>query len=363
MKFISRLIFICFIIFSAPILAQSKDSTDVSGFSVFGYPYAFYTPETNFAFGAGGLVYFRTDKIPKLNLSSVLASFYYTINNQYDITLTPELYFADNDYILKGNFSFGNSIDKFYGVGSAVPEISAPDYLTQYFTVNLNAQIKISGQLETGIIYDFFNSKISDKKENPFLNGKNILGGDGGISSGLGAKIVYDSRDYIYLPTSGGYYEISAVFYGNELAGDFNFSDYLVDLRKYFSISDGHLLTFQLYGNFMTGNPPFYELPRLGGSTTMRGYYFGRYRDKNYFSAQTEIKNWFWEEFNLGIVFFAGLGDVAGKFSDFKLTQLQYSYGFGLRYIFDEKERLTVRADFGFGKNTNGIYFAMQESF
>jgi len=45
------------------------------------------------------------------------------------------------------------------------------------------------------------------------------------------------------------------------------------------------------------------------------------------------------------------------------LKEFKYSYGFGFRYIFDKEERLTVRADFGFGKNTSGIYFAMQETF
>jgi hypothetical protein len=68
----------------------------------------------------------------------------------------------------------------------------------------------------------------------------------------------------------------------------------------------------------------------------------------------------FWK---IGGVLFVGMGDVAGQFSDFKLKNFKYSYGFGFRYAFDWEERLTIRADFGFGKNTSGVYFSMSEAF
>ena len=63
------------------------------------------------------------------------------------------------------------------------------------------------------------------------------------------------------------------------------------------------------------------------------------------------------------VVVFGGVGDAADELDDLKLKDFKYSYGFGLRYVFDENERLTVRADFGFGKNTSGVYSAMQEAF
>ena len=63
------------------------------------------------------------------------------------------------------------------------------------------------------------------------------------------------------------------------------------------------------------------------------------------------------------ILSYGGVGDVANNIDDLILKDYKYSYGFGFRYIFDEKERLTVRADFGFGKNTSGVDFAMQEAY
>lgn len=339
------------------------DTSETDGVTFFGYPYAFYTPETNFAVGAGGMMYFRTSKIPGLNLSSILLSGYYTINKQYSLTLAPELYFSQNKYLVRGEFTFGKYLDKFYGYGSNSEEIENPDYFTQDFGVNLNFQADVSERFEIGAIYDYLNTNVIDKENNPFLLNDAVLGSNGGISSGLGIKFVWDSRDYIYLPTSGGLYIFSVIYYDKVLGSDFKFNDYLFDLRRYFKLAKGHLLTVQLYGNFTGGEPPFYEMPRLGGSVTMRGYFEGRYRDRYFVTAQTEYKTWLVKKWKLGVVLFGGIGDVAYNFTDFITRDFKYSYGFGFRYVFDEKERLTVRADFAFGKNTSGVYFAMQEAF
>jgi hypothetical protein len=65
----------------------------------------------------------------------------------------------------------------------------------------------------------------------------------------------------------------------------------------------------------------------------------------------------------LGITTFAALGDLAGGFSQLKLFSSKFTYGFGLRFVFYEKERLNVRMDLGFGKDTDGVYFSSEEEF
>lgn len=343
--------------------AQQESDSSGSSFDYFGYPYAFYTPETNFAVGLGGMVYFRTVEDKELNLSSVLLSGYYTVNHQYNFTLAPKVYFSRDKFFAKGEFNFGKYLDKFYGYGSNSEEIDNPDYFTQNFGINLYLQMDVSTKFEIGAIYDFLYTDIIDKKSNPFLINNSVLGSEGGISSGLGLQFILDSRDYIYLPTSGGYYIFGVVYYLEPLGSDFTFNDYLLDLRRYFKIAKGHLLAVQVYGNFVGGDPPFYEMPRLGGSVHMRGYFEGRFRDRYFMMAQAEYRAWLIEKWDLGFVAFAGIGDVAYQFSDFALRDYKYSYGFGLRYIFDFEERLTLRADFAFGLNTSGVYFGIEEAF
>lgn len=343
--------------------AQEESDSSDSSLDFFGYPYAFYTPETNIAFGAGGMVYFRTSNQKRLNLSSILLSGYYTINNQYNITLTPEIYFSRNTMISTGKINFGKFLDKFYGYGSNSEEIDNPDYFTQNFGVNLDFQIRVSEKLGLGLVYDLLYSDIIDKKSNSFLTNNSVAGSNGGISSGLGLKFTWDSRDFIHLPTNGGYYIFKVIYYTDPLGSDFSFNDYFLDFRRYFKIAKGHMIAVQAYGNFIGGDPPFYEMPRLGGSVTMRGFYEGRYRDKYFACIQAEYKTWLIEKWNLGIVTFAGIGDVAYQFSDFEIRNFKYSYGLGLRYIFDLHERLTLRADFAFGQNTSGVYFGIEETF
>jgi len=54
---------------------------------------------------------------------------------------------------------------------------------------------------------------------------------------------------------------------------------------------------------------------------------------------------------------------VANEFGDFRLKNLQYSYGIGLRFVFNQKEGINLRADLGFGENTDGLYISVEEAF
>ena len=338
-----------------------EDSTETKDFGIFGYPYAFYSPETDLAFGVGGMLYFRTTKDSAIKLSNIILSGYYTINNQYQITLAPELYLSKSGDYFKSRLFYGRFIDKFYGYGSQSPEIENPDYLTTDFNAYFYFQKNITENIKVGVTYDYFSATITDKEDNPYLLNDAVVGTEGGVSSGIGFSASWDSRDFVYISTRGWYYYFSAVFYSKAFGSDYDFNEYVIDLREFYHFIQGHVLAFQGYANIARGNPPFYEVPRLGGGTTMRGYFEGRYRDEIYLTMQMEYKTvLFWR---FGGVLFGGLGDVASEFSHFKMTNLKYSYGFGLRFVFDAKERLTIRADFGFGKNTSGVYFSMQEAF
>ncbi|MFC2083964.1 BamA/TamA family outer membrane protein [Bacteroidota bacterium] len=342
--------------------AQSdEDTLKTYGLDVFGYPFVFYTPETKLAFGLGGMLYFRTARDPDFKLSNIVISSYYTLNNQYLFNLSPEIYFSKNLGFLEGNIYYGKFVDEFYGFGSDAEEISNPDYIMKDLGANINLQKNISDDFVIGIIYDYLNSTINDRKNNPFLLNNNLTGCNGGISSGIGINIVWDTKNFLYLPTSGLYYYFSSTFYSKSIGGDFDFNEFIFDLRNFAEIDTNHIIATQFYGRFARGNPPFYELPKLGGSANMRGYYEGRYRDRNYITFQIEYKTLlFWK---IGGVIFGGIGDVSPGINDFQLRNIKYSYGFGLRYIFDLKERLTVRADLGFGKNTSGVYFSVHEAF
>jgi hypothetical protein len=65
----------------------------------------------------------------------------------------------------------------------------------------------------------------------------------------------------------------------------------------------------------------------------------------------------------LSAVAFAGLGDVSPQLSTFRLNELKYSLGAGLRYAVLPEENLNVRFDFAVGKDTQNFYINISEAF
>jgi len=99
----------------------------------------------------------------------------------------------------------------------------------------------------------------------------------------------------------------------------------------------------------------------LGGDKLMRGYYRGRFRDKVLYAAQAEYRWQFYRRF--GLTVFGGLGDVSEKIESIDFSEVKPSYGFGIRYMILPKRKVNLRLDFGFGKETQGIYINITEAF
>lgn len=96
----------------------------------------------------------------------------------------------------------------------------------------------------------------------------------------------------------------------------------------------------------------------------MRGYYLGRYRDKNLLVAQTEV---WWLPFGFskrwGGTLFGGLGTVAPTFRQLRLDQIHWAVGGGARLLFFQKEDVYLRADLGVTREGTGLYFSLGEAF
>lgn len=329
------------------------------------YPYVYYTPETQLAFGAGGIVTFYTSQEKLLRPSKATVSAYYTTTGQYKFSLSPQLYFGQNTVFMSADLTYGYYVDKYWGIGDDTPDNNDEDYTSRAFGLDLNVQLKplkhLLGNTRTGIVFDYWDNSVADKKTNPYLLSGETEGSDGGVSSGLGFNFIWDTRDEIFCPTKGGFSQGKAVFYGPTVGSDFEFNRYEVDLRQYRGLGPGKALAAQVYLNAVHGSPPFYDYPALGGQRIMRGYYLGRYRDKVYLATQAEYRSHLWKR--LGYVLFAGFGDVAGRFDDFRLREMKASLGGGLRFKFSKTENVNLRMDVGFGGGTNGVYFGLEEAF
>jgi hypothetical protein len=333
-------------------------------FGIVGYPIAFYSPETNLAGGLGGMMYFRMGESTRIRPSKILLSAWYTLNNQYYIKIAPQIYFpsAGQD-LLDMRFIYSKEIGKFYGIGNDAQEIDNPEFTMN--SLRLYAEFGmthiVSEDIQTGIIFDFFPNDLVDKQSNPFLQDDAIPGSSGGTVSGLGLLMVWDKRENIFFPSNHFYHKLRLQFFGSYLSSDFTYTRFVSDLRFYTSPAESHILAFQIYADITDGTIPFFRLPALGGDQRMRGYFTGRYRDRLYLTSQVEYRKIVW--WRVGVAAFVGAGDVANKFSQFNTRTIKYSYGFGLRFVFNQDESINLRMDLGFGKNTSGVYFALEEAF
>ncbi|UCG89239.1 MAG: BamA/TamA family outer membrane protein [Gemmatimonadota bacterium] len=351
--------------------AEAQDSTQPAveiiagrGTKLAAYPYAFYSPETELAFGAGGVLTFYSSKQQAdLRPSKVSLSGYYSTRKQYKFSQTTQLYLDRNRWFVSLPLEFGFYVDKYWGVGNQTPDVENEDYDVRVFSGRLVAEgpTPVPFVTRDGFMYEFSNRDVTDIKDNPYL-ADSVPGADGGVTSGVGYDMVKDSRDHTFFPRSGGFHRLNFLWFNSILGSDFNFGTIEGDLRRYFPVAADHVVALQLYGKFVLGQPPFYELAALGGGNVMRGYFSGRYRDRYYVATQVEYRGHVWRRF--GAVVFAGVGDVFGNpESDLSFANLKYSYGFGLRLVFNRQEKINLRADFGFGKDTRGVYFGLEEAF
>ncbi len=103
---------------------ESADSTKKDyGLHFNGYPFAFYSPETEFAFGGGGVMTFYTDKDPILNPSKVTFSGWYSTVKAYQMLIKSSLYFSKNTIASDIELRFVHEFDKFFGVGNNTPDL------------------------------------------------------------------------------------------------------------------------------------------------------------------------------------------------------------------------------------------------
>lgn len=327
------------------------------------FPYAYYTPETEFAIGAGGIFTFYTAPDTVLLPSKVAASAYYSTRKQYKVSLNPELYLKRNQMFAKLYADVGEAVNKFYGVGNETSDLGLEDYVMFSWGVKAEYQYqaKLLNVTRTGFLYEYHREQVTDKRQNPDLLDDTLTGSDGGAISGIGYSALIDSRDHIFFPNKGGRYALEIMVYPDGLGSEFNYNVTTVDLRQYRSLSPDHVLAFQAYGQFAGGNIPFYRLPSLGGQNRMRGYFYGRYVDRYYVAGQVEYRQYFWQR--LGLVVFAGLGDVANGYRDFALREFKVSAGAGLRLKFNQEEKVNLRVDLGVGRETSGVYFGLEEAF
>lgn len=177
---------------------------------------------------------------------------------------------------------------------------------------------------------------------------------------GVGVSLVYDNRDNLTNPHRGIYLNLKQMFRPKFMGNDYAFSTTHFRFDAYQRLSKGTILAEDFGANLNFGNPSWGMMAELGGTSSMRGYYEGRYRDKHSLEATVELRQHVWKR--NGIVVWTGAGTVFPKFSALRSRQILPNAGVGYRWEF--KKNVNVRLDYGFGKSgQSGFLFNINEAF
>lgn len=327
-------------------------------------PIVFYSPETHIAGGLGGLLTFRrAGAVTTERPSSIYFYAIYTQLKQFSMSWEPELYFRKEAWLVKGRLQIERYPDKFWGVGPAAPGAAEEGYTPRSIMLEASFLRKWipSANLYAGLQIRYERYRIIKADPSGAIGRGAITGSGGGTATGIGFVLNRDSRDDVFFPRRGDYWLLSGLFNSRAFGGDFAYTHMKLDARKYLPVGSANVLAFQGQLQLISGTPPFYGYAKLGSDTMMRGYYTGRYRDKVMAAVQGEYRmrlSW-----RIGIVGFAGLGNVAPGIGALDFGHLKFSYGTGLRYRISSREATNLRVDFAFGKGTSGVYFTAREAF
>ncbi len=180
----------------------------------------------------------------------------------------------------------------------------------------------------------------------------------------LRADLRLDSRDRPGNPHSGGFVGLSFARFDQREGQRFEFNRVALDARHYLSLgSVQRVLALRFFTSRddagAGSSVPFYLRRALGGANTLRGFQDQRFRDNGLIYLSGEYR---WEAAPaLELAVFYDAGKVFDSRSDFGLSGMEKSIGWGIR--FKNHRRVLVRFDFAKSREDTRTHVTIGPSF
>lgn len=340
---------------------SQKDSVRAKPLLIF--PVIARSIETGWSFGTACA--YTSRLFPKdtgSRTSNLQLLFLYSTKKQLVTAINGSQYFDREKYILNEQISFSSYPDKFWGLGKNTPDNAEESYKFDQYYVYLHLLRKVSPGFFVGLLFEMQRVWDVTYQAGGLFDQQQVAGRNGYHVAGLGSSLTYDKRNNAFAPDNGIFCQFSFNHFDKFWGSQYNYTNYVFDLRKYISAFHNKVFAFQLFSFNNSGDVPIRSLASLGGANRMRGYYDGRYKDQNLLVIQGEYRFPVFKR--LSGVAFGGGGNVSRNFMDYSLSELKLSYGGGIRFALNKKEKLNLRVDYGIGQGkNNGLYLQLGESF
>jgi hypothetical protein len=344
------------------------ESDSSRGSSLIPLPVFSSSPETGFEFGGSVLYSFYADTLHReTRVSNIFAFGTVTTKGQNRFGLSTSHWYAQNKYHYTASASYIDFPANFYGIGNDTRAADVERVLEKRFRFFVGGEKLVTKSIYVGFLAGALSYKYGSQNFGIFETDPRIQNRDGGTNLLIGPSFVFDTRDNNTY-TNTGVEVVSSYQYYKGIYGSngYNGSLFTIEATQYNHLAKRLNLCFDVYDtNLLGGASPFYLLPAMGSDELMRGYYNGRFRDRNYVAAQAELRYRFSRRF--GLAFFGGAGSVFA--TQFNLGDLKPSYGGGLRYFFDVEKGLDIRFDYALGEQRageaqqSGFYIGLGEAF
>ena len=346
---------------AAPFFPAAADSAKPRRLGVLPVPTFGYAPETRWYVGAVSLFTYNPYQDSATRTSNAELELSFTQNRQIVISTEYSLFTRADRFFVTGDASYNKFPENFWGIGNHTLNEAEELYDSRRIDFRTSVLRQLRPRFYLGPRYQLQRMYGIKAVAGGLLAAGTVPGAGGSFVSGLGYSVAYDLRDNVLNPQRGPYLAFSQTFFTPAFGSDHTFTRYDLDLRTYFQLPRKQLLALQATGLFNSGRPPFRMLALLGSETEMRGYYRGRFRDRQYLAAQAEYRvPLFWR---LGAAAWGGYGQVAPNLHALDLWQLKPTYGLGLRFLIDRQENVNLRIDAAFGQRTTGFYVSFGEAF
>ncbi len=329
------------------------------------YPTLAYAPETSLEIGISSVAFFYAkNDVEKSRLSEVQLFSFFTLRKQYGLWLDHAIYGYEDKWFFLGKTRLQRFPLLYYGIGPESPKENPSVVQADYQLARERILKKVSPDFFVGLELDY-QRLYRAEFENPPADLP--IGHEGSRNVGLGLGLVYDNRHNVLNERDGFFAELAWLNYHPGWGSDYRFQGLFFESRIFVPVDAKKQQVFAAHavGIFLQGDEiPFNQLALLGGDQIMRGYYTGRFRDRQYMAVQAEYRFLpfpFHKRLG-GTVFMAG-GLVGPGWDQLQLSQLRPAGGLGLRYLIFPKKDIFIRVDLGITPEGTGLYIYTGEAF
>lgn len=339
------------------------DNSAIKNFRTTGRIGLRYAPETSLSIvGAVAGEYSTARGDSSTPLSAIILSADVSLTGYYGIGINGDTFLPKGKDRFIYSLSVASQPIRFWGLGY---EAGDRNHYSKYTQKRAEADVRylrnVVGGLWLGAMVDYqyahggdFEPLAESYLAEAYQTARNTSG------VGVGLVALYDGRNSQINATQGLYLSLLGQMRPKA------FGDYAKNLLHIEAVADfytpvwqGGVVAADLYANLWSSATPWLLWPSVGGSTRMRGYYYGRYTASKLLSGQVEVRQHIYGPF--GACVWGGAAKLFSSFKRFEWKNILPNYGLGVRVALGDGTSL--RVDYGFGRHSNELIININEAF